>query len=512
MLRFGAGIFYITGNSPLTLTRTELEALPGAYRYRRGLTFIGNGRGSTVLQLKTAGTGDLWFYSNYDSAYPGDMSAMDSMTFSGITFRGTEVNYSQSTGNKTNGFYWESNGWEKRVHFNDCDFEYLDTAFEISGYGNADLNKWSGCLFKEIRECIFNIDNNQSVGNGLVNCDVQNAHGDVFRIGSTGGGDITWTGGSIVMEPELDSGGTPLVSQREKAFLYWDNSGVTSGSSLGLGNGKFRFMGLRFEIYDPSNGIVVTKRSDSTPYGLIEPTFTDCSFFNVYEYPGSAPTTDFPLIQIEAPANVVFLRCNLASAITYAITKFNSTIDFRDCWYANEIPMAAPYDLLSGKCSVSSLATVTCTGLRTQKEITLGSYSVITAPDFTKGYDYLPHVSKYFNAKHLLQGWPQQGLTGPASVYLPAGSKVVSITLYKPAEAIASPLPNYGLYVRDYTGTSITPDDIGAEDREVSVKWELDAPFVVPAAPNNYIVLAATATLSTTQFTDTSGMFLVEYF
>ena len=66
--------------------------------------------------------------------------------------------------------------------------------------------------------------------------------------------------------------------------------------------------------------------------------------------------------------------------------------------------------------------------------------------------------------------------------------------------------------MRDYTGTSITPDDIGAEDREVSVRWELAAPYVVPAAPNNYIVLAATATLSTTQFTDKSGMFLVEYF
>ena len=87
-VNIGVGEYFVTGQSPLMLNRSEMIALPGAYRYRRGFRVKGCGRGASIITLVTAGAGELYFYSTKDVVFPGDTSVADYVTWDDFTCRG----------------------------------------------------------------------------------------------------------------------------------------------------------------------------------------------------------------------------------------------------------------------------------------------------------------------------------------------------------------------------------------------------------------------------------------
>jgi hypothetical protein len=172
-LNFGAGEYFIAGHSPLMFNRSEMAGLAGGYRHRRGLKYQGSGRKSTILTLVSDGDGDRWFYSTEDRNSPGDTSVADWLEFDGITFRGPETLQRQAAGSRTNGFYWESYGWEKFINFSNCTFEHLDTCLQVEGDGNVDHNCFTACNFLGIRHCLLYLNNNQSIAWKFLGCDAE---------------------------------------------------------------------------------------------------------------------------------------------------------------------------------------------------------------------------------------------------------------------------------------------------------------------------------------------------
>lgn len=257
-LHFGSGKWWITGNSPLALNRTELEALPGAYRYRRGLKISGEGRSSSIIILKNTGS-ETWLYSNYDAAYPGDMSATDFVTFIDITFRSFDC-YGDSDGgsqrrwstdddvtltdaDKINGFYLEATGWEKNFIFTNVAFEGFDKGLIYKGYGNADHNTFTNCQFRYIIDYVLNMQNNQSVANRFTDCDFELIYGSVFKVGVYGspavggGGDLQVLGGSVIFMPRYKSNSLPYIDSETELMpnqVDRDFSGASAWANVDI--------------------------------------------------------------------------------------------------------------------------------------------------------------------------------------------------------------------------------------------------------------------------------------
>lgn len=506
-LEFGEGEYFITGNSPLMFNRTAMTALPGGYRYRRGLKFKGRGKRSTILTLVTTGAYDQWLYDTYDANYPNDSSVADYIQFDGLTFRGTNALHAQPANSKTSAFNLRTYGWEKFITWSNCDFEYLDTVFSVTGYGNGDHLRWYGCHFSKVRDRVFYFNNNQSVANKLFGCDAESIYGKVIEIGQEGGGDISWFGGSIVLNPDVDSAGFQNAVQTQKGFVYWDNSGKTTGSSSGYGNCKFTFNGLRFETYTSSQPFVYSKRTESTEYGLLEVVFNDCSMVNPADFVTNlTPTTSYVGVELQNAISVKFNRCDLHYVCTYTLSKHSPSLEFNDCKYKNELPITNS-NLLSGKCSITggtgSIKANNCVSNDTL--LVAGDYSQTVSINFNKLSQSGSAGTLKVNGKDANRGWPQPNLVGQFKTYFPEGSIVYSALIDKPAETVTSPSLDYGLQIKDSSGNVLLAAVPQNQNLGVLRYGAFSAPVKIPASPNNFLSVSAVGNGTSSLFQDKTG-------
>lgn len=513
----GSGTYAITGMSPLSLTRTEMEALPGGYRYVRGLKWQGTGMRSTYFQLVSPndGTGESWFYNTYDANYPNDSSVQDFIEFSGISFKGAEADYTLPPNQKTSGFRFITFGWEKFMRFNDCSFDYMDTMFSLEGNGNADHNKWFGCSFTRVRDKCFYFNNNQSVANIFVGCDMEEVHGKGFLVGPKGGGDVTWIGGSVILYPELSAPNTPRVPQNNSAFIYFDNSGVNSGQTAGANNGNFTFFRVRFETYEAKQHFVFSYRSDENAYGSLRVNFDHCIMVDPHNFSGGNdfPSEPYGGVYIENDVVVNFNKCMLRKGYTYTVGKHDGEIVFNEPEYLPASPVSSS-DLLASECTIAGNAinaAIICRGMKVNPLLVAGDYTKLMSGDFTKLQGgRLPSFATA-QLKDARSPWPQPNISGPLWLYLPGGSLVRSVSIQKPAVAMSAPTANYGLGLTGADGKVLMTPGSGVENRAILSNTVLSELYVVPPAPNNFIQVVASGSSSTETFPNRLGSVYVEY-
>ena len=508
-LHFGTGEFFIAGNSPFCFTRTEMMNLPGAYRYRRGMKFSGEGKYSTIITQIMPTDGEKWFYDTQDANYPNDSSVMDYLTFEGMTLRGVGVTHRLAPNNKTSCFRFITHGWEKFITFRDFAAEHVDSVHWIAGYGNADHLRWFGCHWKFIRDRVFYVNNNQSVANKIFGCDAEEIFGSVFEIGPEGGGDFTWYGGSVILYPELDTKGSPLPVQNHRAFVAWNNSGKTTGPSSGPGNNQFIFNSLRFETYDSKQSFVFSYRAEAEPYGALEVVFNDCSMVNAHQYgTWGTPAEMYRGVILENNVTVRFNRCQLGRHYSYAVEENEGHVFFEDCNYVSGVPN----DELADKCTVNGFGgLIQCRGLTSNRLKTQGVYSSVIGADFTKSVGANVTKPAFIQAKHYNTQWPQLTKSPNVNIFLPPGSVVSKLSIVKPGGSLPSPVSDYTLRIVGASSEILLDSGAGNENRPIRSSVSLTTPYVVPAAPNNLIIVAAGGSASASLFSDKSGSIYVEY-
>lgn len=521
----GVGEYFTMGNSPCWLNRTEMTALVGNYRYRSGLKWEGCGQRSSTITIISDpdANAETWIGSTYDANYPldpvtgmSDCGVMDYVEFSGITFRGAEdVSIRLPTNRKTSGFRWITSGFEKYIKFNDCTFEWLDQGMTHEGYGNADHNKWIGCTWRKIRDRCIYYNNNQSVANSYIACDMEEIHGKCFWIGPLGGGDVTWVGGSIILYPEMETETKPFASQNESGFIFMDGSGVTSGPSSGPNNSSFYILKARFETYEAKQHFVFRYRADATDYGTLRVHFQDCTMVDPHIFEGGYgfPAVPYAGVYTEGDSVVKFSDCLSRAGYTYTVGKFAGEILFENHEYLpKDGTPVLNTNLMSAECKVNpgTGGTITSRGMKTARLVANGDYSRVVGGDFTKSDCGRITSTALFQAKHNLTPWPQRGISGPIYVFLPAGSIVTGITIYKPGEALVNPAADYGLsVVNAASSVTLMAAVTGLESRTISQSVRLAEPYVV--GDGDYLLVSNNNSNSTQAFASKAGYINIEY-
>lgn len=511
-VELGVGEYFVTGQSPLMLNRSEMLALPGAYRYRRGFMVKGAGRNASILTMVTGGTQELYFYSTKDAAFPGDTSVADNVTWQDFTCRGLpDRRASLPDSQKISGLYMESYGWEKYLSVRNVDFEGIDRLAVYAGYGNVDHNWWYNCSFRVIRERMVYFNNNQSVANGFVGCHAEGLRDSLFSVGPEGGGDVSWIGGSLIQEPKVDVFDVPLPDQPPCGLVTWDNSSVTEGRSTGLGNNKFTFQGVRVECYAPNQAHVFTYRAGETAYGYLEVVFKDSSFVNpsIYNDTSVLPTAPYVGCYLENTTSVIYERCDIKYPYTFTIGDNNSEIVFEGGTYVPP-PTASPTDGLAAVCTVGSVGgSIIARNVKMNQLINEGDYSRTRVADFTKGITGRTKAFTAVQGKYPLAPWPQPGQSANLMIYIPSGSIVKSVTIDKPADGATTGASNYELKILGSGGGELGATGGGTPSRALTSIMNFT--YKVPPSPNNYIQVSSVGDGASAPFTLKSGGIIVEY-
>ena len=313
-IKFGAGEFFFDGNSPF---RVNPDLLLNNV-YRRGLRLAGAGRESTVFtMLETpAGNKDRWFYDSEAYTTRGGIDFLQWRDFTVRSYKaeGTERNTVPS-GRKVGAIRGYSTGFEKYFDMENIAFSSLDVPTFFDGTANADLNHFRNCRFSIIRDAVGRYNNNQVAATVYSDCDFESIMGDIFQFGGAqGGGYITVSGGSMIMDPKFAGGVVDTTWTKRKAVFRYDMSatGVT-----GLRSEKHILDNVTFEIYDDLVGLVVYERDNSQGGngGSFDITAEDCSWHTVYRKTG--PGTIVPIPGTDAPVDLVYVNGNVAGKVTF---------------------------------------------------------------------------------------------------------------------------------------------------------------------------------------------------
>lgn len=525
-VQFGSGNYFVQGNSLFCFSRTELEALPGNYRFRRGIKYQGQGRDGTILTLKNTGA-HTWFYNTADPNFPGDTSVMDQVEFNGITFRSYDFNnkFVVTENSKISGFRMETYGWEKFFVFDKCRFEGLDRGIQYSGNGNADHNTFYSCQFVGIKDSVFFINNNQSVQTRLYGCDMENIYGNCFDVFTNGGGDVHMYGGSIILQPRYLATNLPdLASTAIRAFLnVFQDSGA---GGLGFGNNIFDFNGLRFEMYDDFQKLVYALKDTAAVGGSIDVRFTQCNWHTDMNRDAAdavitpaAATKSAIVFNNNLRCDTTLTSCQLIKRHLYSIISSTSPfapsrIMFDKCILEWDPAADTADGGLITKCSATTNGSYTARGTMSIGNIGAGDERTRVVLDFQKGIESasggLAFHTVTAQVKSLAVKWPIPSDTKPR-VYLPPGAIVTEVTINKPAfTPSGTPATNYGLVLQDAAAATIHATSTGSEERAIVTHTALATPKVIGAAPNNFVQLTAVGT-GLTQTQSFAGTITVQY-
>lgn len=522
-IRFPAGEMYFKGHRPFNYTRTELEAM-GAGRYHSGMKFSGAGRNATVLLFKNTGS-ETWLYDNRDPNFPNisDTGIFDNLTFEHLAIHNVAGRYVQGGGrtwsvpaaSQMNGFWMQSFGWEKMFVFHSVNFYGFDRMYVFRGNGNVDQHTWTSCRFDEIIDCLFDVDNNQSVTNRLFGVDVL-CRGSVIKVGPSGGGDFTWVGGSILqyfVTGEDGKANTTYANARPYAFLDVNLLSTASGPSLARVNGNFSFSGLRFENYNGNNLLVRAQRTNSVNYGEVKAAFYDCTFLVDQVVPNgqtssSIRTTHRDLVDItKQTSSIIFDSCAFGKFQNFRITDVgngtdisaSATIEFRssyfdinqpDSTYASGGGSIRSRTILVSNTAKKCNGQFVCERCKTNVSGNPGSYMIAT--DYADTYKNCAMSSgkEYIaDIKSDNVAWPSTGTSGNR-LYLPEGARVIGFMIDKTAGSVpGAGSATYAVKLSSAAGGTLYTTPTFQESSAFFKKEYFTSSFEIGNAPNNFVNL-----------------------
>lgn len=273
---FPPGVYLVT--SPcLTPTNTT---------FLTGLSYVGSGWYTSVLRFGTL-CSPTWFYDD------GATNRLKHATFCDLGFEGkdwTTISAYTDIPTNANGFKITSSGSDHGFKFFRCRFEGLNKGHEMDGTNTASEMKYFSCRWRKIRNACYTLNNAQAVNHELFGCDVESIYGDVFSIGTSGGGSIKVYGGSVVMLSDVGS---------DVYFLR--STGSSSGSATPLS-----FNGVRMEIRGNHTNIAITSNTHR-----IDAKFNDCLVYN-----DSTSTTDKTVASIGSYSTLVMKGCSFTESST----------------------------------------------------------------------------------------------------------------------------------------------------------------------------------------------------
>ena len=149
----------------------------------------------------------------------------------------------------------ESSGHEQNFMFSQCLFFKWGTVLRCRGTLNASENTFEMCTFARTWEAVLWLDNIQAVTHKFTDCDAITLRGHLVYVGPGGGGNVSWEGGTLVMDgdtttlPYVRPGGTGLGALNVANMMLYANP---TGNNLGRGNNRFTFQINHGELGDQS--------------------------------------------------------------------------------------------------------------------------------------------------------------------------------------------------------------------------------------------------------------------
>lgn len=422
VINIDCGVYYIEGNNPFWINKTELKEIDAKNYYRRsGYTIVGNGHTTKFIMINNSNE-EYWFGTNDDINFPPpsyengtidsnkDTSIIDNVIIRNITFESYTNNKS-----KVNGFHWRTYGMEKNILIENCIFNKLNKCFQIEGYGNGDHITWFKCNFNEIYECVILFNNNQSVHNSIISCFAL-IYKDFIRIGEYGGGDIYADSLSIEMYP--------LNNEDTKgAIVKFYNKETESQLGIGYSNNFFEFHHVRLESYGSNKSIVRNEDGfQNTP--IIN--FYD-SMFEIQRDKDKLIENykDNTLIHITGKTIVKLTSCVLKEC--KIIVKDIARLYFDYCVYKsiNYNNYIQNTKLLHKCCTCDYLSTIQCNNLIIDHKYFNNLHTLIGNADFAKG----SCSNNKFTFNVSIQD-PSQ--TTPTKIFLMPNIKIQQIIINKP--------------------------------------------------------------------------------
>jgi hypothetical protein len=275
---FSAGVYRITESGVFSQTSDFKRA---------GITFVGAGPLNTIIWLDPASIAvDAWFYDNGATVRSWNCTFRDMAFHGGATWRTLTLGFANHS-NKIKGFKFTGPDWESAHVFDNCAFAWLDTLMEVAGANNVDTIRFSNCTVNKCKDINF-INNPQSMNISWSQCYLSNIFGDFARWGAgvNGGGDLHFTGGTMVFTPDSFGGGTSYIFNMQ-------SGGPVAGNASVNFNGRFEIRGA---------GALIGVQSAGSPVV----SFDACTFL-------STATAPRKVLSVSDYSDVTFNNCSFAN-------------------------------------------------------------------------------------------------------------------------------------------------------------------------------------------------------
>lgn len=221
---FPPGIYLLSSSAALTETNATSIAA--------GIHFYGAGMYASILRLNPSGS-DLYFYNN--AASPREQfCSFEDLGFEGLAPASLSA-YTDISNNAKGFRLWATTATgshEQGFRFTRCRFFGLHTMFETAGNNTTSENSFVQCKISHIKSVVLSLNNLQSFNHSFHATDIEAIYGDVFVIGTLGGGAIKMYGGSVI-----------LFSDTAADTYFFKATG-----SSGTNGFPFSFSGVRFEF------------------------------------------------------------------------------------------------------------------------------------------------------------------------------------------------------------------------------------------------------------------------
>ncbi len=276
---------------------------------QRGIIFEGDGIASSIIELTTGGSATIWAFFGV-SAEQSYISCL----FRDLMFQGDDNNLA-------NGFSWyQSQGWR----FTNVWFNRMGTVWESNGNANGDSLKCITCKATAIYARVFIMNNDESLNNEFHSCDFETIYGNIFEVGTGGGGALRVYGGSMIMDDSVSN----ISPAGGNHYLL----NIATGAALGDNNNTYEFFGVQTELHATStmllfcgetggqapivtfNGLNNTETNGArTTVNVVEArvTFNNCVLTanqgSTYQVEGPAAGGD----QYGDPGSIIFNQCEV---------------------------------------------------------------------------------------------------------------------------------------------------------------------------------------------------------
>ncbi|MGE7647250.1 glycosyl hydrolase family 28-related protein [Peribacillus frigoritolerans] len=278
-LYFPPGIYHVLDDK--IFSNFNFANLGISQSVRKGITFKGAGRKSSIIKLITNGN-EKWFYDN---------ESIDTQKFQQLNFE--HIGFQTDDTKNGNGFKQWSQGGEKQFKFFCCDI-HLAKIMQFEGKGNADLNRFLLCSIRA-SEYAFVFNNNQAVSTELISCDTYMEKGLVHLL-NRGGGSFKVILGDYEMHPHP-------TDTTDHYFFKMDKD-----PNIGQGNCDYNFTDIRFEIHGANKKLVNTTLNNKQ----LNINFTRCQF-------GTVSGGSREVVYVTPTKRILFENCILNDAFTYKV-------------------------------------------------------------------------------------------------------------------------------------------------------------------------------------------------